>query len=425
MKCYKLVFNFNNKIENIGFIILTLLVICQIPIYIHYFIYSINSINKYIISEMKKYNYITRIYNPIKKKSIKSKNSQKIENLEIFKQKNSSNFNIKDTPKIQLINNDNRVIIKEINIFDKSFNLSKIKDINNNRRNSKERTTNKIRKKCISLKEETNNYIDKKDYYLIQLSENNSLDNNPPESKKYLDNYTFEEAIKFDKRNFLKIYYICLIAKESTLNLFLLNDPMELTSLRISIYIFSISCDLSLNTIFYFNDNISDKYYYNGNNVYMFTILNNFSISFISTFFSLTSIIILQLLTNSKNEVEDLFREEEKKMREDNKYKVNKKKRKKILVEIYQINKKLKVKIFFFILIEFSIMLFFYYFVTAFCEVYKKTQVSWIIDSIISYLLSFPIQFLTSFIIAVLYKLSVGNQLKWLYSLSLFLYNLG
>ena len=61
-------------------------------------------------------------------------------------------------------------------------------------------------------------------------------------------------------------------------------------------------------------------------------------------------------------------------------------------------------------------MLFFYYFVTAFCEVYKKTQVSWIIDSIISYLLSFPIQFLTSFIIADLYKLSVDCQIKWLYN---------
>jgi len=223
----------------------------------------------------------------------------------------------------------------------------------------------------------------------------------------------------------LKIYYICLIAKESTLNLFLLNEPMELTSLRISIYIFSISCDLSLNTIFYFNDNISDKFYYNRNSLYLFIIFNNFSISFISTLFSLISIIAFQLLTNSKNEVEDLFREEEKKMREDNKYIVNKKKRKKTLVEIYQINKKLKVKIFFFILIEFSIMIFFYYFVTAFCEVYKKTQVSWIIDSIISYLLAFPIQFLTSFIIAALYKLSIENQIKWLYNLSMFLYNLG
>jgi len=149
---------------------------------------------------------------------------------------------------------------------------------------------------------------------------------------------------------------------------------MELTSLRICTYIFSISCDLSLNTIFYFNDNISDKYYYNGNNLYLFTLLNNLSISFLSTFFSLTLIIILQQLTNSKNEVEDLFREEEKKMRENNKYKVNKKNRKKILVEIYEINKKLRIKIFIFILIEFSIMLFFYYFVTAFCEVYKKPK---------------------------------------------------
>jgi hypothetical protein len=71
IKCYNLVFNFNNKMENFGFIILTFLVICQIPIYIHYFVYSTNSINIYILSEMKKYDYIAGIYNPIKKRSIK------------------------------------------------------------------------------------------------------------------------------------------------------------------------------------------------------------------------------------------------------------------------------------------------------------------------------------------------------------------
>ena len=430
LKCYNLVFNFNKKFENFGFIIFTFLVICQIPIYIHYFVYSINSINIYILSEMKKYDYLTGIYSPIKKWSIKKsskKNSIKYKPFEKGKEKanSSSKINIKYNQKWKLIRNVNELSIKKINIFNNSINSSKIKSFNRKRNYSKKRKSSQNLKRNIYLKEETNYYANKKDYYLIQLSANNSIDNNPPQSQKYLDNYTFEEAIKFDKRNFSKIYYICLITKESTLNLFLLNTPMELKSLRICIYIFSISCDLSLNTIFYFNDNISDKYYYNGNNIYLFTIINNVSISFISTFFSLTSIIVLQLLTNSKNEVEDLFREEEKKMREDNKYKVNIKKRKEILVKIYQINKKLKVKIFFFILIEFSIMLFFYYFVTAFCEVYKKTQVSWIIDSIISYLLSFPIQFLTSFIIAFLYKLSVENQIKWLYNLSIFFYNLG
>ena len=430
IKCYNLVFNFNNKMENFGFIILTFLVICQIPIYIHYFVYSTNSINIYILSEMKKYDYIAGIYNPIKKRSIKKNNKKNSDKFNIFekvkeKANTSSKINIKYNPKMKLIRNINKLSIKQINVFNKSINVSKIKAFNKKRNQSIKRKSSKNLKRNIYLKEETNNYANKKDYYLIQLSANNSKNNNPLESKKYLDNYTFEEAIKFDKRNFSKIYYICLITKESTMNLFLLNCPMELTSLRICIYIFSISCDLSLNTIFYFNDNISDKFYYNEKKEYLFTILNNFSISFISTFFSLTSIIVLQLLTNSKNEVEDLFRKEEKKMREDNKYIVNKKKRKEILFEIYEINKKLKIKIIFFILIEFSIMIFFYYFVTAFCEVYKKTQVSWIIDSIISYLLSFPIQFLTSFIIAVLYKLSVKTQIKWLYNLSIFFYNLG
>ena len=70
-------------------------------------------------------------------------------------------------------------------------------------------------------------------------------------------------------------------------------------------------------------------------------------------------------------------------------------------------------------------MLFFYYFVTSFCEVYKETQVSWITDSMISFGISFPIELGISFAIAIFYIIFIKKKLKWLYKIVMMIYNLG
>ena len=279
--------------------------------------------------------------------------------------------------------------------------------------------SNKIKAPKVNQKNDNEN-----DYNLIQINANNSSNNIPPESKYFLDNYDFEEAIKYDKRTFCRIYNICILTKENMLNIILVKSPLELQSLRICLLIFAYSCDFAFNTVFYFNSNISDKYYYNGNNKFFFTMFNNISISIISTFVSLGLGVFFKVLTTSKDDIEDLFRNEERKMRENNKYIVNFTKRKQILMNVYKINKKLKIKIIIFFIFELLVMLFFFYFVTAFCEVYRQSQISWITDSIVSFLLSFPIEFGNSFLIAVFYKISVEKKCKWLYKIAMFIYNL-
>ena len=94
-------------------------------------------------------------------------------------------------------------------------------------------------------------------------------------------------------------------------------------------------------------------------------------------------------------------------------------------MNIHKIIKKLRIKIVIFIIIEFSMMSFFYYFVTSFCEVYKETQISWISDSIVSFLLSFPIELGYSLIIAIFYKIAIKKKLKWMYKIVMIVYNLG
>ena len=93
-------------------------------------------------------------------------------------------------------------------------------------------------------------------------------------------------------------------------------------------------------------------------------------------------------------------------------------------MDIYEINKILKLKILIFIILETLFLLFFYYLVTAFCEVYQKTQISWISDSFMSFLISFPIEFAVAFLNAVLYKISIIKKSKLLYKLAMGLINL-
>ena len=295
------------------------------------------------------------------------------------------------------------------------FNISEIK--------SKNTFNNILQKKKPKLNEEKKfpGY-----YNLIQINANNSLKKKqPPESKYILNNYTFEEAIEYETRDFWRIYYICLLSKENILNTFFFKSPLEIQPLRLSLFIFTYSCDFAFNAIFYLNNNISDKYHYQGDSLYYFILVNNIIICLFSVVFSYLLIKLLYLLTNSKYQIESLFREEEKKMRKNKKYIVETNTKKNIYNKILRIYKYLRIKIIFYMSIELLIMLFFLYFITAFCEVYKDTQNSWLFDSFISFLLSILIELLISFVICIFYELSIKLKIQFIYNIVLFLYKIG
>ena len=216
-----------------------------------------------------------------------------------------------------------------------------------------------------------------------------------------------------------------MLCKENILNTFFFTAPLELKPLKLCVFMFSYSCDFALNALFYLNDKISDKYHYDGDSLYLFTLINNFAVWTFSTVFSYLLVKSINVLTDSKDSIEDLFRTEEHLMRKSKNYKVGLNQKKIIVAKLFKIYKWLKIKILCYIIIEFSIMLFFLYYTTAFCDVYKDTQVSWIYDSFTSFLLSIPFELLISFIISLLYMASIKYKSKCLYSLVLFLYGLG
>ena len=451
IRCYELVFSFNNKLHNVGFLLFLFFVIINIICIIIYIVSGINNIIAFVFKEMEKNNYISTIKNPKKKKNKmnndlindNSTNNQAYNSSLLMdfnnemtgKKKKATKYNIKLKKNIKKIKKSKSKKNQPIFIFNykcqnhfgkdkKSHNSSK-KDIYNiSKIKFENKTNNNICLKKIPKLNEEKKYPGY--YNLIQINANNSLKKKrPPESKYILNNYNFKEAIRYETRDFWRIYFICLLSKENILNTFFFKSPLEIQPLRLSLFIFTYSCDFAFNAVFYLNNNISEKYHYKGDSLSYFLLVNNITICVFSVVFSYLLIKSLYLLTNSKYSIESLFREEEKKMRKNKKYIVDINIKKSIYNRLLKIYKIMKIKIICYIGIELSIMIFFLYFITAFCEVYKNTQNSWLYDSFISFLLSILIELLISFAIAILYGFSLKKKIQILYNIVMFIYRIG
>ena len=255
------------------------------------------------------------------------------------------------------------------------------------------------------------------------MNANNSDNKKPLSSKFNLTNYDFVEAIKYDTRSFWGILLIYIINKINIIHTFFYRSKIEPFHLRLCLFIFINSCDCTLNSLFYINKKISDRYHYDGEYLYFFTMINNITISLTSALSSFIIVLFFKKLLNPRYEIEEIFKIEEKKMRKKKDYKVSKTQKNLIMKKIIKITYINKIKNIIFLVIFF--MLFFTYFISAFCAIFKETQKSWIIDCLVSSLISILLEFFISFLISNIYNAGVKNKLKILYDIALFVYKLG
>ena len=460
IKCYNLVFS-SSKTSNIGFWVFLVIIIGHIPLYVWFFLKGNSQIKIYINKEMKRYHYLSQpkkednndikevvnennISNPPKnsngsnerKKPGQSRNipsdlNQKTENLKLAQNTAETEENDNNNNKEEI--NLNKILKKESNELPKNDKINMIMEANKTNDSTSKRDVNNniitvyqteetLGDKDNKSKPKLSEKESKSAYFLIQIDANNSPDNDKPlESNYILNNYEYETAIKFESRSFWRILYIVMISKDNILNTFILRSPLESKPLRICLLLFAYISDLALNTLFYFSDNISDKYHYTGSHLFWYTLFNNILISVISTILSMILGGILNMMADSRDGIEEEFKEEEKKLREDSKYKVSEERKIEILGTINKELKKLQVKMTFFVIIDFILLLFFFYFVTAFCEVYSNTQTSWISDAVVSIIISFPIELAIALAITIIYFLSIKYKWKYVYKLAMFL----
>ena len=141
-----------------------------------------------------------------------------------------------------------------------------------------------------------------------------------------------------------------------------------------------------------------------------------------STIVGFILLFLFQSLSDSSNTIVKIFRTQDNLLKKDKNYKVSDETKIKISNELKKILKCLKIKIICFSVFELIFILFFFYYVTAFCQVYKNTQVSWLLDSLSSYIISFFITLALSLIFALLYKISVRYKINIIYKISLLVY---
>ena len=176
-----------------------------------------------------------------------------------------------------------------------------------------------------------------------------------------------------------------------------------------------------MNVLFYFDDKISEKYRYEKNN-FLFALTKNVTVVLISTFIGFILLTLFAKLSNTTNNIRNIFKKEEDKIKKNKNYIINDERKKLILIEIQKILKRYKIKVIIFFIIELLLMLFFWYYVTVFCHVYQSTQISWILDSILSMITRIIIDLLLCLGFAKLYRIAIESNINCIYKISIFFY---
>ena len=425
----------NNKLNNIGFFIFSIIFLFYIIFIICFCINGIKPVKVYLSKEMAKNGYSDKIeknkIQRIIKKNMKKRKKKKAP--KTIKRKRMIS-NISNPNKIKKINKNlkNKTINKKNNLNTNQFNITGINLDNNkedkNKKNNKKINTNikfAKKKKELNKKFVNNTQKDSDDlnnFGIIKINLNDPKNYFPKDSNQSLHNYTLDEATKYDKRNIFRISYIYLLSKQIIFRTFLQRSPLELFALRFILFIFMLSCDLALNALFYFNDNISKKYHY-AKNLFLLAFSSNITIIIYSTLLSYFLITLLSKLSNSSNAIRNVFREVEEKIKFDKKFKINDEVKRNVYVRIENILSNFKIRVAFLFLIETILILFFWYFVTAFCHVFSSTQTSWLVDSFLSILSRFIIELIFAFIFAKLYQMSVVSGFNTIYKVVMCIYD--
>ena len=336
---------------------------------------------------------------PIKQKNILNKKiyiNNKKQNIDINHKLYKYNLNkMNQIPKnIDLGNtlkNESYNILKSQSLFKPKINSTKsllisknnIKGINNqipnicNKRNfikrnnlSKDKNGIKFNKvKEIKLIHINNNIYNiksnKRPFFKKDLSNVNgkyqAKNNNNKIFQSIIDiqDMEYKEAIIYDKRNCLKIYWGFLVDSQIILGTFCTDNYLDLFAIKLSFLVFTFQISFFLNALFYTDEYISNAYHNDG-------ILDFFSglpksiYSFVATLITTN---LLRLLSSSKSELIKLIRE---KRNYPNYFHLIKMKLSKLCIKL----------IIYFILVFIFSLLFLYY-VTAFCAVYKNSQKYW------------------------------------------------
>ena len=304
-----------------------------------------------------------------------------------------SKINIK-TPSIININNKNVKNKKEKQkgiILETSNNKSKLYKIKSKNKKIK----GKKKSNCFRNMET----IEEKYYNSNNLRKSDNL------YKRSKDDYNlqdldYEQAILYDNRTFMKIYWAFLVDTQIILGTFCTENYLTLFIIKLSFLVFTFQISFFLNAFFYTDEYISNAYHNNG-------VLDFFSGLPKSIYSLLVTMIITNLLdklSSSKSELSAIIR--------------RKKGNENYLHIINIALKKLRNKLIIYFFLVFCLGALFLYYVCAFCSVYHYSQKYWFIGCVESFLIDSLIAIIICIFLSLFRYLSIKRHIKYLYILT-------
>jgi hypothetical protein len=257
-----------------------------------------------------------------------------------------NHLNYKKSKKIKVVKAkiENKISSKsnsknEVDIF-------KLKDKNVSEKNLALRKTAKS-KKILDT--------DYKNYQTLNISELNYLE--------------YQEALLIDKRTYFQYYGSLIRKRHPIIFTFVPIDDYNLVSLKIALFLLSLSSFFVINAFFFSDKTMHKIYVDNGYSDFLVHLPEIIYSSIISAVIDT----ILKLLCLSESKILSL--KELKKVKDTQK-------------RIKDAKTYLRIKFIFFFLVGFLLSIFYCYFMSCFCVVYKNTQIILLKDSFISYGLS-------------------------------------
>ena len=391
--CYKLVFTLKNFDFNKGcWIIFILFILYMTQLYI-YLCKKISPFKLYIardkfgekIEEKKKH-----------KNELKIHHFQKETNVNVLTEKLDLASNSQFPPKKTNSEKNKRYEGKN---SDTNILKSKLKD-NFSRNNDNLNDKKKKYSKFVKNSTKTNDTVFKE----------NDIINKEDKKKEYLtkaklddfelNNLDYEEALMFDKRSFIQMFWSVLKREHILLFTFFFHNDYNLYYAKNARFIFLLATDMAMN-VFFFSDETMNKIY-----------LSYGEYDFVQ---QIPQIIYSKLLSNLI-EVFLCFS-----MLTDKHYYQIKALTKSDKKEIFDIIKCARTKLIIFFVFTFLVFLFYWYLVTAFCAVYINTQIIFIKNSLLSYAFGFITTFIIYFFPSLLRYISLRCKccnLKFMYTLS-------
>ena len=184
-----------------------------------------------------------------------------------------------------------------------------------------------------------------------------------------LNNLSYELALRYDKRTYCQ-YYISLV-KTKHLLIFSFFNKNDYNSkiIKIDLFIIGFTIYYAVNALF-FNENTIHKIYEDNG---VFNFIYQFPQILYSSIISSILNIILKLLALTENQIIK-FKQNK------NKNDLNKRKS--------ELNNIIHIKVILYFIIGFIFLIFFWYYLSMFCEIYSNSQIHLLKDTLISFGLS-------------------------------------